>query len=51
MWTTRASRSVTWILVLDGLAASTDARQLVDCWARPGCRMLRSEFDAKDMII
>ncbi len=51
MWTARESRAVTCILVLAGLAASTDARQLVDRWARPGCRRPRSEIDAKDLFM
>jgi hypothetical protein len=51
LWTARESRAVTDILVLDGLAASTDARQLVDCWARPGCRLFWSEIETKDVII
>jgi len=51
MWTARDSRAVTCKLVLDGLAASTDARQLVDCWARPGCRVALSEIETKDVII
>jgi len=51
LWTARESRAVTDIFVLDGLAASTDARQLVDCWARPGCRPFWSEIETKDVII
>ncbi len=51
MLTARESRAVTGRLVLDGLAASTDARQLVDGWAKPGCRILWSEIEAKDVFI
>jgi hypothetical protein len=49
--TARESRAVTDKLVLDGLAASIDARQLVDCWARPGCRVRWSEMAMKDVIM
>ena len=51
MLTARESRAVTGILVLDGLTALIDARQLVDGWARPGCRMLWSENETKDVVM
>ena len=51
MVTARASRAVTHRLLLDGLVASTDARQLVDAWARPGCRMRWSRIETKDVVM
>jgi hypothetical protein len=48
MLTARESRAVTGVLVLDGLAAPTGERQLVDRWARPGCRMSWKRIETKD---